>query len=65
MTALDMKDIGRTTKLMAGEDLFMQMEMFTKVNGKMIKLTVKEFTLMLMGQDMKVTGLKINSTEKE
>ena len=43
----------------------MQMEMFTKVNGKMIKLTVKEFTLMLMGQDMKVTGLKINSTEKE
>ena len=60
-----MKDIGRTTKLMAGEDLFMQMETFTKVNGKMTKLTVKEFTLMLMGQDMKVTGLKINSTEKE
>ena len=60
-----MKDIGRTTKLMAGEDLFMQMEMFTKVNGKMIKLMVKECTLMLMGQDMKVTGLKINSTEKE
>lgn len=37
-TARCMKDGGRIIKLMAEEDLFMQMEMFMMVNGSMIKL---------------------------
>ena len=51
-----MRAIGRITKPMEEEDLFMQMEMSTRVNGKMIKHMEMECTLMLMAQGMKVSG---------
>lgn len=39
----------------------MQMAMFTKENGRMIRLTDKESILMLMVQDTKDNGLRINN----
>jgi len=41
------------------------MEMSTKVNGKMIKLTGTEFTCMLMELGMKAVGKRISNMEKE
>jgi hypothetical protein len=43
------------------------MAMFITANGKTTKLTVLEFIITLMAQDMKVNGLKISSmvTEKK
>lgn len=42
-TLLSIKDIGLKTKQMEEGDLYMEMEMSTKENGKMIKPTAKEF----------------------
>ena len=39
----------------------MQMEMFMKETGQMIRLRVKESTLTWMEPDMKATGKKISS----
>ena len=43
----------------------MQMEMFTKEIGLKIKLTDMEFILMLMDQDTRESGLRINNMGKE
>ena len=43
----------------------MLMEMFTKENGKMIRLTALEGTCILMALDMKAIGKKTNNTAKE
>ena len=40
-----MKAIGRETRLMGKEGSFMQMEMFIRVTGLMIRLKGTEFTL--------------------
>lgn len=42
---LDMRDFGERTKLMAKESSGMLMETSLRGNGKMIKRTVMEFTL--------------------
>ena len=61
----DMKVTGRITRQMAEEDLFTQMAMFMKENGRMIKLMGKECTPMLMDQDTRVTGVRTSNTDKE
>ena len=58
---LDMKDNGEMTKLIDLEDLYMQMVIFTKANGKTIKPTAKAPTLTLMGPDTKGTGRMTSS----
>ena len=57
-----MKATGEKTKPMEGGDSFMQMEMYTKENGKTIKLMVKDSTLTLMALGMRESGEKINNT---
>ena len=42
----------------------MQMEMYMKETGQMIRLRVKESTLTWMEPDMKATGRKISSMER-
>lgn len=42
----DMKDIGRTIKLMAKADLYTLMVMYMRETGRMIKPMAKESTLM-------------------
>lgn len=41
LTAHATKECGVSTKQMARESLFMQMEMYTRENGKMIELMAK------------------------
>ena len=60
-----MKDGGWKTKLMAKEDLSMQMEMFTMVNGLMIKLMDSVFIAILMEPSMRDIGKKINNMVKD
>ena len=59
-----MRDSGKMTKQTAREGLFMQMEMFTRVIGRMIRLKGMVNTLMQMGQNTTVIGKKTNSTVK-
>ena len=58
---LDTMDFGDKEWQTDMEDLYMQKEMFMKVNGLKIKLMDSEFILISMGVDMKVTGSKINN----
>ena len=53
--------IGFKIGLMEEADSFMPMEMFTKDNGKMIKLTAKEFMLKMTAQVTQDNGYKIFS----
>lgn len=62
---LNMKDIGKTIRLMAKESSGMPMEMFLMVNGKMIKHMVTEFIFMLMEQNTKENGKMICNMAKE
>jgi len=50
---------------MDGEDWFTLTVMFTKANGKMIKLMEKEFTNTLMVLNTMETGKKISKTDME
>lgn len=43
----------------------MQMEMFIKETGRMIKLMVMDFIIILMEPDMKVNGMRINKMVME
>ena len=58
-----MKVGGRTIKLMAEEDLYMLMEMYTMVNGWMIKHTEKVFIVIQMALNIKDLGKKTNNME--
>ena len=58
---LDTMDFGDKEWQTDMEDLYMQKEMFMRVNGLKIKLMDSEFILISMGEDMKVTGYKINN----
>jgi hypothetical protein len=58
---LDTMDFGDKEWQTDMEDLYMQKEMFMRVNGLKIKLMDSEFILISMGVDMKVTGSKINN----
>jgi hypothetical protein len=60
-----MKVIGKMTRQMVRESLFMQMEIFMKVSGLMTKLTEEVPMLMLMGLITKETGLKTNKKVME
>lgn len=60
-----MKAFGKITKLMERASFGMQTEMFLMANGKMIRLMVTEYTLMLMERSMKGSGLMIYNTEKD
>lgn len=62
LTVLSMKVSGETTKLMARVSSGTQMEMSTKVNGKMIRPTGTVSTFMLTEPVMKVTGRTICKT---
>lgn len=59
--ALDTMDFGDKEWQTDMEDLYMQKEMFMRVNGQKTKLMDSEFILISMGVDMKVTGSKINN----
>ena len=59
--------MGRSTRgtgiviwLMGEEDLFMQMEMFSKEIGSMIKHMVREFTFIGRELAIQVSGTRIN-----
>jgi hypothetical protein len=58
---LDTMDFGDKEWQTDMEDLYMQKEMFMRVNGQKTKLMDSEFILISMGVDMKVTGSKINN----
>jgi len=60
-----MKVCGKITEQTVKEFFIMLMAMFMMESGLMIKLMVLEYTDMLTVQCMRVSGLKINSTEKE
>ena len=63
----NMKVIGKTVKHLDREYFFILMEIATKGNLLKIKLTVKEFTFIRTGQDMKDNGkliLKMGSEKK-
>ena len=55
-----MKDNGLEQKKMVKELKFGQMDMFMKVNFKIVSGAVKEFYLFQMEQLMKENGLKIS-----
>jgi hypothetical protein len=55
---------GRITKPMARVGLSMQMETFMMAIGRMTRLMVMEFTLILMAQDTKVHGEKTSNMEE-
>ena len=57
-----MKVGGQGIRQMAVVVSFMVMVMFTKENGSMIKLTLKESILILMEPSIQVAGKRINST---
>ena len=57
-----MRDSGKMTRQMVGEDLFMQMEKFTKVIGRKIRPTGMVKTLKQTELSTKVIGKKTNST---
>jgi len=59
-----MRDGFKTTKLMESEDLFMPMVMYITDTGSMIKHMEQVSIAIWMEPSMKVTGRKINSTEK-
>jgi hypothetical protein len=59
------KASGPIAKRTAEEDLFMQMAIFTRENGKMIKQMVLEYIDILMAPDMKDTGMTIDNMDKE
>lgn len=59
-----MKGIGEMIKPMVKGPCIMRMEMFTKGNGKMIRLTDGASTRMIMVQLMKEIGKKINRTDE-
>lgn len=59
-----MKGIGEMIKLMAKGPCIMQMEMFTKGNGKMTRLTDGASTRMIMVRLMKEIGKKINKMDE-
>jgi hypothetical protein len=61
-TGQDMRATGRTTRQMGEVGLSMLMAMFTRANGRMIKLMVKESTPIQMALAMKEIGKKISST---
>jgi len=52
-------------KLTAEAGSFMETEMSTKENGKMIKRMAKEYTLKMMDQVTQVSGSKIFSMDLE
>ena len=58
---LDTMDFGDKEWQTDMEDLYMQKEMFMRVNGQKTKQMDSEFILISMGVDMKVTGSKINN----
>jgi hypothetical protein len=60
-----MKDGGVTTKQTAKAASFMQMEMSTMDNGRTIRLMDSESTAILMAPNMRDTGRKTSSTEKD
>lgn len=53
---------GLMTRLTDLVDCFMQMEIFMKENGRMIRQMGKALILMLMGQDIKEIGKMISNT---
>lgn len=59
-----MKASGKITKHMERVNFGMRMVMFLTANGKMIRRTGTEFTLMLTVRNMKASGLMIYNTEK-
>jgi len=59
------KDIGKTTWRMEKAVYSMLTEMFMKGNGRMIKLMVKVFILMLTGLNIVEIGMMINKKDKE
>ena len=48
---------------MEKENYIMHLVIYMKVNGKMIKLMVKEHIIKKMVENMKVIGLKINNMD--
>ena len=56
VTAVYMKDIGKTVKLMDEVDLSMLMETSIPATGRMTSLMVTEPISKMMGQLMRVTG---------
>ena len=56
-----MKDGGKIIKQMEKVDLFTPMVTYMMENGLMIKLMVLVYIVILMAQNMKVTGKKINN----
>lgn len=54
-----MKAIGKITKPMEGDDLFILMGMFIKENGKMIKPMVKVFITITMAPAIMESGIKM------
>lgn len=59
------KGIGKTTWQMEKAVYSMLTEMFMKGNGRMIKLMVKVFILMLMGLNIAEIGMTINKKDRE
>ena len=64
LMVLSMKDTGRMIKPTEEADLFMQMEMYTKVSGKTTRLTVMEDICTQMVLSMKVSGKKTSNMVK-
>lgn len=60
-----MKAIGKGINVVATVGLFMLMEMFMMVIGKMIKLMVKEFTFISTEQNTKENGKRTHNTGME
>jgi hypothetical protein len=60
-----MKATGKIIRQTEEEDWSMQMVMFMREIGKMIRPMVMEYILMLTAQDMKESGLKISNMDLE
>lgn len=65
LMVLDMTGIGSMIWRMDMEDLFMRMEMFTKVNGLTIRHMGSESTCIWMGLCMRASGRMINRMDLE
>ena len=62
---LSMRGTGKMAMYTVEVGLFIQMEMFKRVNGNKTKLMGTGPTHMQMVQDMKVVGVKTSNTAKE